>query len=136
MDIDLAQVRKDVEAALESVGQEHGLQLTLGHITYDATSFVGQLKGAQIIGGVAATPERTEFKFAAHGMGLHPALLDFEFTDSEGNRLKIAGLNSRAKRYPIKLNSVDGGRNIKCTVDWLLPYVEEALERLAKGQSI
>jgi len=136
VNINFGQLRKDVESALDSVGQKYDIQLRMGRVSYNATSFTAKLEGATIIGGVAETPERSAFKIYAHNAGLHPGLLGFEFTDDSGRQLQIVGWNTRAKRMPVKLRSLDGGSNVKASVEWLIEQVSDALERLNQGLSI
>jgi len=128
--------RRDVEDALYGVAQQYGLELTVGKIRFGSANFVAKLEAAAIIGGVAETPEREAFKAIAYSKGLHPGLLDFAFTDDEGRRYRISGWNRRAKSLPVKLVALDGGRNAKAPVDWLLPYVKEAMEKLGQGLTI
>lgn len=95
------QVGQKIEAALQAIGEELGMQVRARGGSYSATACMIKLEVSEITGGVALTPEREAFVKEAMSYGLSPTDLDAEFTANDGTVYKIVGLAPRSRKYPI-----------------------------------
>jgi hypothetical protein len=111
-------VRQDLERALSEVAAKHGISLSVGNMTFTATTATVQVKAAVKDGetGVPETPERAMFKLHAPHCGLALDDLDRVVT-VDGRRCRISGLRPKAPRRPILLTTLDGTKNFVTSAD-------------------
>jgi hypothetical protein len=111
-----AAVTRDVEQALASVFEKHGLDLRIKGGTYGpsyAIKIEGILRAED--DGAAFNPNSPEAQYLAQFAevyGLPADALGREFT-SRGRRFVVTGLNTRARRMPIQAKCLDDDRNYK-----------------------
>lgn len=104
-------------AALEQVAKDHGVTIQDGAGRFDAGSFTMKFV-ASTIGedGKANDPARTAFGLLATRYGLEASDLDREFS-SRGERYRITGLNTKARKMPIQAVRVRDGARFKFAPD-------------------
>lgn len=103
-------LRKEINSALEVVGQKHGLVFNLGSITFGQNSFGCRLEVASSENGESVYAVAFKEKCAKYG--LLPSELGKEFW-SNGNRFKITGLKTRNRKYPILADRTGDGKGYK-----------------------
>ena len=113
----IANIRSDVEAALKAIYAKHGVDVTVGRITYTASNFRCKIEGVvrAAVGSTAtpADPRALALKSRAR--------LIFGNAFKEGGIYNILGLgkgivtgyNSRARAYPFVVKSVSTGKTYK-----------------------
>ena len=103
-------VGQKIEAALQSIGEELGMQIRARGGSFGATACAIKLEVSELADdGVAKTPERAAFIQQAHHYGLSPEDLDAEFTGQDGAVYRIVGLSPRKRRYPIVAERLSDG---------------------------
>lgn len=96
-------LRAEIDAALKSVGQAHGVTLELGRITYGPAKATTRL--TVMLAGVS--PYADGFEQYAPCYGLQPADLGLE-VKINGETYTILGLKPRATKRPVVLRRADG----------------------------
>jgi len=104
-------LRKDIDSALKSVADKHGLSLMLGNIRFNEESFTGKLE-ARVTDKPGETTMAADFRALAHSYGLSPSLLG-QVLSINGKRYKIVGLKPRNRKYPVIAESVATGKRFK-----------------------
>ncbi len=103
-------LREEIDQALKTVGEKHGLEFQAGSASFSGNNFTFKLAGSMIgEDGKAVTKEVETFKAFAKLYGLQPEDLGKEFT-RHGRRFTICGLKMSAKKYPIMATRDDGER--------------------------
>lgn len=112
----IAQIRADVEAALKAIYTKHGVDVTVGRITYNADSFrckiEGNVRGAT---GEVVTPK------AAALSRIATTILGKEFDETKTyqiaslGRVKITGYNAKAFKFPFIVKQLATGKSYKVT---------------------
>tara|TARA_R110002110_G_scaffold69439_12_gene187217 strand:- start:1087 stop:1512 length:426 start_codon:yes stop_codon:yes gene_type:complete len=111
----IVDIRKALEPALQEIGAEYGLTLTLGRGTYSTENGTGTLKlELATLGenGEAESPAAKDFKAHAELFGLKATDLGRRFV-SNGSEFEISGLKPRNRKYPIIATKVSDGRGYK-----------------------
>jgi len=102
----LNELRSDINAALEAVGQKHGISLNLGNARFDSTSVAWKLNLATIgANGMAKTPERTALE------RLYPQYVDKKVTvNGKPGRISgtVIGYKTRGRKYPFLVKTAQG----------------------------
>jgi hypothetical protein len=108
------QLRADIDAALAAVEKKHGVEFDLGRITFTDTDFRGKLtcKSAD------PNADRKIFERDALRVGLKKTAYGKTFTHV-GRDYRVSGVNTRAKKYPVKVVDVASGGNYKMSVEAL-----------------
>ena len=110
----IKQIRADVEAALKAIYAKHGVDVTVGRITYNTESFrckiEGNVRGAT---GTVATPKAVALgKVAAYALGK-----EFDETKTYSSpslgHVKITGYNAKAFKYPFIVKKLSTGVQYK-----------------------
>lgn len=97
----LRNLRTRLDIALREVEDEFGLHMTTGNARFTDTNATLKLEISMINDGGEIVSKKAEaFKLYASNYGLNPTDLGKSFR-SNGKRFTIAGLNTRAHRYPI-----------------------------------
>ena len=111
----LAQVRIDLNAALAIVGKKHGIDMTIGSISYSANSFSTKISAvskdvvpAETVGGVSIDNVKWKKNFLdyARTYGLTPNDLGRTFT-SRGIQYALVGARPKA-RLPLVGKQING----------------------------
>ncbi len=99
---DLRAIAADINAALETVGEKHGITLTTGNSTYSDRDFTMRLKGVVCVGddGEAIDGDQLIFERESILIGVSADKYGTTF-DNLGKTFTICGLNRKAKKYPI-----------------------------------
>lgn len=95
-------LRGEIDAALKSVGEAHGVTLALGNIKYNEAEATGKL----VITGVGANTYAVGFALVAFSYGLEPSDLGREIQVA-GETYTIHGVKGSGKR-PIAVRRADG----------------------------
>ena len=107
-------IGETIEAALQSVGEELGVQIRARGGSFSATACQIKLEVSEISEeGVAKTPERAAFVQQAIYYGLSPLDLDQEFKAKDGTVYRIVGLSPRKRKYPIVAERMSDGKLYK-----------------------
>jgi hypothetical protein len=119
-------IRADLEAALAAVAKKHGIQFTMGRITYSDAKLSGKLTAvdtsATVNGAavVAATPEAVDL--ARYGKSyIGDPSFDFGATYMDGQigKFTIVGLKTRSHKYPFVIKAVSDGKTYKASATHL-----------------
>ena len=106
----LTQIRVDLEAALEMVGNDNGISFDIGRITYSQDSFRVQLNAFEAIEGQSA--KEVEFRKWAVIYGLEPD--DFGKTiNLHRGEYVISGIAPKSRKYPILGTKSSDGKTYK-----------------------
>lgn len=98
----LRQLRDDIDAALVTVGKKHGMSLTAGNASFNASNATFKLDCSMFNSdGEAETREMIDLKaFFPEMVGLEVSL--------GGIIGKVVGLSRRAKKYPFIVETTKG----------------------------
>jgi len=113
----IAQIRADVEAALKTVYAKHGVDVTVGRITYNDSSFRCKIEGIvrNTNGVVPVTPKAAALSKFAY-------LLGKDFSEDNTYRspslglVKITGYNAKAIKYTVIMKQLTTGKSYKVTL--------------------
>jgi hypothetical protein len=101
----------DMEAALQSVADKHGIILKRKNCSYRsnvcAVPFEVCVERVTADGNVE-TPESATYKARCFQFGLKPEWLFEWFTDFLGKRLQVVGLKPRRRKYPVVVRAENG----------------------------
>jgi hypothetical protein len=116
----LPQIRNDIDAALAAVEAKHNIKFNTGRITFEpGVNFRCKLEAVSTADstGKAVNPDKKNFESKAFLVGVKKTSFGKSFR-VRGVNYTITGLNTRAKKYPIK--AVRGnGQQYKFPVDML-----------------
>lgn len=138
----LKTLRKDIDDALAAVATKHGIDLSIGTISFDQNKFTTRLTvttkasaiapehGNSLFEGVAAQ-DIEAFKRYAPMVGLEESDLTKEFTD-KGTRFAIVGYSPRSTKFPVLVKNLSNGAILKYT----LRFVREAIGKQQPAQKI
>lgn len=128
----IKQIRKDIDAALESVEEKHGITLELGNIRYSDFQFTTKLKATVV--GDAGDEDLAKFKAALAKNPLQFEEIaeedfgeEFEF---HGETFKLVGLNPRAKKFPLIGEKISRSDNRRYKMP-LAAYTRQTLSKWA-----
>jgi hypothetical protein len=122
-------VRTAIDAAIQTVAKEYGVQLTAGNLSYSPTNCTVKVECAIISAeGNVHTREAEDFKRYCHRYELQEEDLGKVFEDTHsGERYKIIGCKPRSTKYPLIVQSVNTGKRYKFPAS----RVKRALDALA-----
>ena len=102
----LRKCRTDIEAALAAIGQEHGISIDMGRITFNPDRMSFNTKLAVSIGSEEDEARRTWNKYCS-SYGFSQSDFGKTFQSSQG-LMTIIGINTRAKKFPIEAKDSRG----------------------------
>lgn len=105
------QLREEVNAALASVAEKHGITLEVGGITYSDNHFDAKLKGRTISEDGVDEHAKKEFEVYASRFGVKPEAFGVEFDMPGTGKVEVSGITPRSRKYPI-LVTVKKGVNV------------------------
>jgi len=108
------QLRADIDSALAAIEKKHGVEFNIGTIRFSDTDFRATLKCT------SADPDaaRKMFERDALRVGLKKTAYGKQF--KYGNKEYIVvGVNTRAKKYPVSVKTVNRGDSFKMAVNCL-----------------
>lgn len=109
----LQTLRDEIDTALATVAQKHGLRLTCGRCTFNPQNATFRLEVATVgDGGTAMDPARIAYLRDCAIFGLKPEWLDREFTYN-GDRFRLSGLHPGRSKFPLVAIRVDNGKTYK-----------------------
>lgn len=109
----LGTIRKDIEAALKSVGATHGISLRLGNIRFTNDTFSTKLDVTlNDTTGSIVTPELAELRKMGKSY-LGPAFDENKVYERLGKKVKIVGISPRRSKYPIIYQELSTGKRYK-----------------------
>ena len=112
----IAQIRADVEAALKTIYAKHGVDVSVGRITYNTDSFRCRIEG-NVRGATAAAPVNPKAAALKKASFLLPVGFDETKTyrSTSLGRVQVTGYNSRARSYPFIVKQLATGKSYKVT---------------------
>jgi hypothetical protein len=124
-------VRTAIDAAIQTVAQEYGLQLKAGNLTYSPTNCTVKIEcSTKGEGGEVNTREAEDFKRYCSRYELQEEDLNKVFVDTvNGLRYKIVGCKPRSTKYPIIVRTMDTGARYKFPAT----RVKRAIDALSTG---
>ena len=108
----LKTLRIDINAALQAVGEKHGVVLSAGNASFERDGSTGsyKLEVATITSsGVVMTKEASDFKFNAFKFHMKPEDLGEEFVASDGQKFILMGAKPRTKSATLLAKKVADG---------------------------
>jgi len=100
---------KSLREALKAVADRHGIAVKVKQFSYRTESCEISLECAVLReDGEAMTREAINFRDRAARYNLDPALLFKAFTGHDGKRLKLIGLNPKARNNPFVIRDESG----------------------------
>jgi hypothetical protein len=111
----ISTIRADVEAALRTIYAKHGIDITVGRISYDAAGFRCKIDGI-VRGSTGATAPVTPKVAALPGASW---LLGNTFDQNKKyaspslGTVMFTGYNSRARKYPFIVKQLRTGKSYK-----------------------
>ena len=111
----LTMIRKALEPALQAMGEQYGITLTVGRGSYGGETGTLKIELATLgENGEAETTAAKEFKQYAGMVGLEPTDLGRRFV-SNGEEYEVSGLKLRNRKYPVLATKVSNGKVYKFT---------------------
>jgi len=111
-------LRDQIEERLAQLGEDLGIELTLGKGTYSDEGFGHFSKlSIKVIGGT--TQEELDFMAYANMVGLEPSDFGMEFTQ-RGDTYTLCGLKTRNRKFPILAKKASDGKIYKFTEDGMV----------------
>lgn len=109
-------IGKDIDAALQAVGEKHGVEIKYDGGRFTSSNATLKLSVGVInsVTGEAETKERQDFKTYAKSFGLSPDMLDKVFT-MQGKAYRVCGLKPRSYKRPVLAELVGTGKVYKFT---------------------
>ena len=107
-------LRTDLEVALKAVGEEHGLDLGIGNITFDATTFRTKLTGQLDDLPVEQTKIGKAFRTYAPSFGISASLLG-RTVWIDDKPMTVFGWNEGAPKKPVMLECQLTGKQYRAT---------------------
>lgn len=111
-------VRQKIQTILDEAGEELGLQIKMGNISYDALSLRSKLEVKVLNGANADDLEKREFEKSCVICGLKPEDYNKEIKYM-GQSYLIVGIATRSRRYPIIVKSKNSDKQYKLPLDAL-----------------
>ena len=112
----LNEIRADILAALEAVGDIHGTDFKFkGNLSYDEHGDFFNIKLECTRRG-AESPALKTWKEDAYLYDCRPEWSE-HVVDSDKGPLQIVGLNHNARKYPVLVKHLDDGKTYKHTVE-------------------
>jgi hypothetical protein len=113
-----------IEQALEPVGDDFGMAVKVGAITFGSTNCHMKIEfGTVSEDGEIDTKQAVDFRQRAPMYGLESSDLHRTFQAPTGLEYKIIGLNTRSRRYPILARATKGGKTYKFATASVLRYL-------------
>lgn len=103
--------RNDVEAALKSVAEKHGIEIECGKISYSSFDFSMQLKVTKNDGNVDG--KKAIFEQECVYFGFKPDDYNREFR-SNGKSFKLIGFNRKSPKNNCSIYCIDDNKTYKC----------------------
>jgi hypothetical protein len=120
----LRQMGKEIEEAVASIAEKHGVDISYGGGRYDVLSATLKLKiSARTSDG--KTKAQVDFENYAKLYDLDPSLLG-QTVKMRNRHYKIVGLNPRCTKNAVSLERVPDGRGFKCSPEHLKTYLRIA----------
>jgi hypothetical protein len=111
----LTAIRQALEPALQEIGEQYGITLTVGRGSYGGETGTLKIELATLgENGEAESPAAKEFKQCASmgTVGLEPTDLGRRFV-SNGEEFEVSGLKMRNRKYPVLATKVSNGKVYK-----------------------
>ena len=112
----IGQIRADIEAAMKAIYAKHGIDVVVGNIRYNDSSFRCKLEGnVRGANGTVATPKAAALgKIAKITLGSAFDETKTYHSPSLG-RVKVTGYNEKAFKYPFVVKQLSTGKQFKIT---------------------
>ena len=104
-------LREEIDNALKSIAEKHGISLMLGNVRFSDRSFTGKLE-ARITDTHGEPTMAVDFRTLADTYGLKPENL-YRMVTIQGKTYKIVGLKPRNRKYPIIVEEITNGKRYK-----------------------
>ena len=104
----LEEFRKDIKEQLQIVEMKHGCKIKMGNISYGDFNFTSKIE-VEVANddGIIDTKEARDYKTHCFLFDLNPEWLNQNFSH-QGKEWKVIGLNTRARKQPVIVESDDG----------------------------
>jgi len=106
-------LREDLDAALEAVAMKHGIELELGNIRFDASSFTAKVSANTKAAANAPAPTSADgtvdLQSVAFGNVLPESLRGRKFRAGT-TTFTLTGVKSSRRKYPFSAEGPKGGR--------------------------
>jgi|ERR1035437_1224884 hypothetical protein len=116
-------IRKDINAAIQSIAEKHGITLHVGHGSYTSASVTFKLEG-KLSGNSEAMVSQN--KSYAIMLGLPENIVGSTFT-SQGKKMKITGLNPKKPKYAIEVKDIDTGKGYGFSLEGIKGLIARGL---------
>ena len=114
----ITDLRTQITERLQGLGEELGIELTLGKGTYTDEGYGHFSKlNIKVLGGVSE--EEADFKAHAHFFGMEASDFGMEFTQ-RGETLTLCGLKTRNSKYPFLAKKASDGKVYKFTEEGIV----------------
>ena len=105
----LKSLRKEIEAALNEVGQKNGIALSMGNIRFSGSEFRAKLEAA--VGNPVSKEQKQKEALKEYGSMFGLSEKDYGKTFvSNGDTFKLVGLLPNRRKYPIVGQSLRTGK--------------------------
>ena len=117
----LTNFRNDFADTVKALEAKYKVKIDLGTISYSETSFHSKMTVTESSLGENGTPVVSEahFKKCAKMLDVPETWLNLEFTGSNGELLKIVGLNPRKPKNSVELVGVKSGRKYQASIQFV-----------------
>lgn len=107
----LRTIRSDIDAALAAVEAKHDIKFNLGNIRFSNNNFRAKFEANVVAdaSGNVVNPDEVHFNQNRWRIGIAKDAFGKTFT-FQGETFTVSGINTRAKKYPVKANDRNGRR--------------------------
>lgn len=122
----ITDLRPMIEERLQALGEELGIELSLGSGTYSNEGYGHFSKlNIKVLGGVSQ--EEADFKAHAHFFGMKASDFGMEWTQG-GETFTLCGLRTRNRKYPFLARKASDGKVYKFTEEGIMKVLNAPKE--------
>lgn len=111
-DMDLKEIRSEIDEAIAAIGEKYGFTASLGMITYNEIGFHSTLTAKIIESPSGKSGAQVEYEMYARKFGIDPTTFGKHFITMDKEYI-IVGIAPKARKFPIIAKNVSTGIEFK-----------------------
>ncbi len=119
----IKEMRTEIQNVLDEYGEKKGIQIELGHIRFDDTSFTSKIKVIMAENNEKA--EKIEWDKVCDLFNLKKE--DYgKIVDLTGEKYKLVKIKPKSRKYPLVVEKMENGKRYKYKLN---DYVREQIKK-------